>query len=58
MTAAQKSADGIVGGGNEPADDRRSHPAEGPNGPRKGLNGKASRTWISWTTNGRQVSKG
>ncbi len=39
MTAVQKSAEGIVGGG-LPA-------TEGPNGPRKGLNGAAIRTRIS-----------
>ena len=38
LTAAQRSAEGIVG-----------HPAEGPNGPRKGLIGAASRTRDSWT---------
>jgi hypothetical protein len=50
LTAAQKSAEGIIGAGNEPVigvsptQSRRTHRAEGPNGPRKGLNGRASRS--------------
>lgn len=41
--AMQKSAEGVVGDGNEP-DDRRPHRTEGPNGPREGINGVAHRT--------------
>jgi hypothetical protein len=39
----QKSAKGIVGAGHEP-DIRTSHRVEGPNGPREGINGVATRT--------------
>ena len=46
LTTVQKSAEGIVGGGNEPGC-RRSHPVEGPNGPREGINGVAIRTYDS-----------
>ena len=34
-SAAQESADGIVGGGNEP-EHRKAHPTEGPNGSPRG----------------------
>lgn len=46
LTAVQKSAEGIVGDGHEP-DIRRTHRAEGPNGPREGINGVATRTYDS-----------
>jgi len=46
LTAVQKSAEGIVGGGHEP-DIRKPHPTEGPNGPRKGINRVATRTYDS-----------
>jgi len=42
----QKSAKGIVGDGHEP-DTRKSHLAEGLNGPRKGINGVATRAYDS-----------
>ena len=44
LTAVQKSAEGILGGGNEPGDAGWSHPTEGPNGPQTGINGEAPRT--------------
>ena len=34
LTVWEKSADGIVAGGNEPHSVGRSHPGEGPNGAR------------------------
>ena len=42
QSAAQESAEGILGGGNEP-ENRKSHPTEGPNGLPEGANGAASR---------------
>jgi hypothetical protein len=42
----QKSAEGIVGVGHEPGI-RKPHHAEGPNGPREGINGVATRTYDS-----------
>ena len=46
LTAVQKSAEGVVGDGHEPGT-RKSHRAEGPNGPRKGINRVATRTYDS-----------
>jgi hypothetical protein len=42
----QKSAEGVVGAGHEPVH-RKPHPTEGPNGPREGINGVATRTYDS-----------
>jgi len=43
LTGREKSAEGKVGGGNEPGKDPGwPHLAEGPNGPRKGLKERSS----------------
>ncbi len=68
LNAVQKSAEGIVGKGQaklvrHSAAERWSEQigqvvtsrTEGPNGARKGLKGKASKTRFSWTTSGRKT---
>ena len=46
VTAVQKSAEGVVGDGHEPVN-RKPHRTEGPNGPREGINGVATRPYDS-----------